>query len=141
MEVVILIGLQGSGKTTFYRERLQPTHAHVSKDSMKGAKSKQARQDAMLEELLAAGESLAVDNTNVRREDREDIIALARKHGACVVGYFFDVPVGECIARNEQRAGRGRVPPAVIHTYAHRLERPTLDEGFDALHVVPTLEE
>ena len=32
-ELVILVGLQASGKTTFYRRRLSGTHRHVSKDN------------------------------------------------------------------------------------------------------------
>jgi predicted kinase len=32
MDLVILIGLQGSGKTTFYRTHFAATHEQVSKD-------------------------------------------------------------------------------------------------------------
>lgn len=32
LEVVILVGLQASGKTRFFAERLEPSHAHVSFD-------------------------------------------------------------------------------------------------------------
>ena len=35
MEAVLLIGIQGSGKTTFYRERFADTHAHISLDVLK----------------------------------------------------------------------------------------------------------
>jgi predicted kinase len=33
MELVIFIGLQASGKSTFYHERFARTHVHVSKDN------------------------------------------------------------------------------------------------------------
>src|SRR4051812_8782542 len=35
MEAVILIGIQGSGKSTFYRERFFDTHVRVSLDLLK----------------------------------------------------------------------------------------------------------
>jgi len=35
MEVVVLCGVQGSGKTTLYRERFLDTHVRVSMDLLR----------------------------------------------------------------------------------------------------------
>jgi predicted kinase len=90
----------------------------------------------VIEEALAAGHSVVVDNTNPRIADRAAVIAAAHAHGAKVVGYFIDVSPRVAIARNEQRPGRAKVPKVAIFTVAKRLERPTLAEGFDQLFCV-----
>jgi predicted kinase len=140
-ECVILVGLPGAGKTTFYRERFASTHRHVSKDLWPNAQRRDARQQRILDEALAAGESVVVDNTNPSKKDRAALIAIARARHARVVGYFFDVSTREAVARNAARAGREKVPSVAIFTTAKRLEPPTLEEGFDQLfHVRLTLE-
>ena len=136
MECVILVGLPGSGKTTFFRERFAATHVHVSKDAMRNNKHPVRRQEQLIEEALKAGRSVVVDNTNPRAADRAGIIAAARRHGAEVVGYFFPTEAGDALRRNRAREGRGRVPDVAIFTTRKRLEVPTYAEGFDRLYVV-----
>jgi hypothetical protein len=69
------------------------------------------------------------------------LIAAAQRQGARIVGYFFDCPVRDCLARNRQREGRERIPEAGILASAKRLVRPSLDEGFDELYTVRVLPE
>jgi predicted kinase len=69
VDVVILIGLQASGKTTFYRQRLAADHPHVSKDAFPNARNRQRRQMRLIHDALAAGRSVAVDNTNPSPEE------------------------------------------------------------------------
>jgi predicted kinase len=136
MEVVILVGLPGSGKTSFFRSRFAATHAHVSKDLLTSARDNGARQAVLIDEALRAGRSVVVDNTSPRVVDRAPLIAAARRHGARVVGYFLDTARGECLARNRQREGRARVPDVAVHVAAARLQPPTREEGFDELFTV-----
>jgi predicted kinase len=136
LECIILIGLPGSGKTTFYRRYFAATHAHVSKDLWPHASGREARQRRAIDEALASGKSVAVDNTNPSVADRAPLIKAARAHGARVIGYFIDVTTRVAIARNAERSGRAKVPNVAIFTAAKRLERPTLAEGFDQLFSV-----
>jgi len=133
--VAILVGLQGSGKSTFARAELS-MHAHVSKDSFPSARNKTKRQARELEEALARGVNVVVDNTNPTREERAGIIALARAAGAQIDGYYFESRLEVCKARNEQREGRARVPDVALYATAKKLERPAHAEGFDTLHYV-----
>ena len=97
-ECVILIGLPGAGKTTFYRQRLSNTHVHISKDRLPpSARDKQSRQDAAIRAALDAGQSLAVDNTNVSAAERAAIIAIARAHAAKVIGAYVVASTREAV--------------------------------------------
>ena len=139
MEVVILIGLPGAGKSTFYRQRLASTHIHVSRDNFVNHRQPARRQAALIEEALTAGRDVVVDNTNLRTVDRASIIEAARRHGARVIGYFFPPDVPGCRTRNRMRQGRARVPDVAIYAGMKRLETPSPDEGFDRLmYVRPT---
>jgi predicted kinase len=133
LECVILIGLPGAGKSSLYREKFASTHVHVSKDLLPNATKREDRQRQLIEEALASGKSVVIDNTNPTIAERATLIAIARAHGARVIGYFFDVNTRTAVARNAERTGRGRVPNVAIFTAAKRLQRPSLAEGFDQL--------
>src|SRR5213593_114087 len=133
LECIILIGLPGAGKTSFSRRYFATTHEHVSKDLRPHASGRDAQQRRAIEQALAAGRSVVVDNTNATAADRAAIIAAARAGGALPIGYFIDVTPRVAIARNAERSGRGRVPNVAIFTVAKRLQRPSLIEGFDQL--------
>jgi predicted kinase len=136
MELVLFIGLQGAGKSSFYRERFAATHVHVSKDLWPHARRREARQQRLIAEALAAGRSVVVDNTNPQVEDRAPLIALGKAHGARVVGYAFESDVEACLARNAARVGRARVPDKAILITRAKLRWPSYAEGFEALHHV-----
>lgn len=139
-ECVILIGLPGAGKTTFYRDRFA-SHAHVSKDAFPNASNKQTRQDAALRQALAQGQRVVVDNTNVTPQERAAVMAIAREFGARIVGYYIEATPREAVARNERRTGKEKVPKVAIFARAKRLVPPALDEGFDELHTVRVMED
>lgn len=140
-ECVILVGLPGAGKTTFYGQRLATTHEHISKDLFPHATDRQARQNARLREALGAGRSVAVDNTNVSAAERASVITIAREFGARVVGWYIEASTREAVARNERREGSGKVPKVAIFTCAKRLVPPRMEEGFDELHRVRVRED
>jgi len=136
MECVILVGLPASGKSTFFRQRFAGTHAHVSKDLMRHNRQPQRRQEQLIAESLAAGRSVVVDNTNPSAAVRAPLIAIARRHGAEVVGYFFVTDAADALRRNRARQGRERVPDVAIFAVRTRLEPPAISEGFDRIYEV-----
>jgi predicted kinase len=131
-EAVILIGIQGSGKSTFYQERFAATHARINLDELKT----RARERALLEELLAAGRSFVVDNTNVLASERAVYIEAGKRAGFRVVGYFLDLPLSDAMRRNAQREGSAKIPAVGVAGTAKKLERPDIAEGFDELKVI-----
>ena len=135
-QVVILIGLQASGKSTFYQSRFAGTHAHISKDNFRHNPNKERRQHQLLTDALNAGRDLVLDNTNPTRESRSVAITLARAAGARIIGYYFESSVASCLERNATRDDRARVPDVAIFSTIKALQRPSPDEGFDELYFV-----
>ena len=130
-KIILLVGIQASGKSSFYREYL-PDMVHISLDDLKTRYQEKKR----IEEAVSQGLSLVIDNTNPTRKDREPYISLAKVNGYAVWGYYLQSSIADCIARNELREGKARVPRnAIAHT--HRvLELPSCSEGFDKLFYV-----
>jgi predicted kinase len=139
LEVVILIGLQGAGKSTFRGQRFAETHAVVSKDLLRDHRRPERRQRHLVTAALASGLSVVVDNTNPSVEERAGIIATTREWNARVIGYYFDSPLSDCAARNQLRPERMRVPDVGLLAAAKRLARPSRVEGFAEISAVRTL--
>ena len=132
MEAVILIGIQGTGKSTFCRERLFHTHVRINLDMLQS----RHRETLMLTACLNAKQSFVIDNTNPTREERARYVAPARAAGFRVVGYYFESKVRDALLRNELRAPGQRVPDRGVLGTAGRLQLPSRAEGFDALYYV-----
>ena len=136
LELIIFVGLQGAGKSTYYHANLAATHVHVSKDLMTNARNRDAKQQQMIEEALAAGRSVVVDNTNPTPDVRAPLIAQGRRHGARVIACFFESSVKDAVIRNRRREGKARVPDVAIFVTAKKLKAPTPEEGFDEVRVI-----
>lgn len=136
MELILFIGLQASGKSSFYRARFVETHVHISKDLLRNNNNRDRRQRQLIAEALAAGHSVVVDNTNPTAADRQSLLELGRAQGATLVGYYFASRLEECLERNRAREGANRVPDIALYSTVKRLERPMIAEGFDRLYHV-----
>ena len=136
MELIILIGLQAAGKSTFFRAHFALTHDLVSKDLMPNNKRPARRQLQLVEEALQAGHSVVVDNTNPTVADRAGLTQLGRTFGATIIGYYFEPQVGQSLVRNKLRTGKERVPDIAIFATRKRLVAPSYEEGFDRLYNV-----
>jgi len=132
VEAVIFIGLQGAGKSTFFKERFFDTHLRINLDML----NTRHRERKLLEACIETSQPFVVDNTNPTRMERAVYIQAAKEARFRIVGYYFQSKVEECKRRNEQRPDDRRVPVRGILGTAGRMELPTLDEGFDELHYV-----
>lgn len=132
MEAVILMGIQASGKSTFYQQRFFATHVRISRDLL----GTRGREGLLLRACLEGRQPFVVDNTNVRADERARYVVPARAAGYRVVGYFFRTEPRAAIARNKLRQGKAVIPvPGILGTYK-KLEEPRRDEGFDELYAV-----
>jgi predicted kinase len=132
MEAVIFCGIQGSGKTTFYRERFFDTHVRISMDLLRTRR----REQLILVACLEGKQRFVVDNTNPTAADRARYIGPALAAGFRVIGYFFVADPKAAFARNRARSGRAAVPAAALFGTHKRLQPPALEEGFERVYRV-----
>ncbi len=132
MESLIFIGLQASGKSSFYRERFFNTHIRLNLDMLRTRN----REAILFQACLQARQKFVVDNTNPTAADRARYIEPAREAGFSVIAYYFPPDQAACLARNASRPAAERVPPQAIWATLKKLEPPTLSEGFSTLYGV-----
>lgn len=132
MQAVMFIGIQASGKSSFYKERFFQTHVRINLDMLRTRR----REELLVTACLEGEMPFVMDNTNVVRAERAVLIAQARQEGFSVVGYFFQSRVAESLERNARREGKQCIPRLAILGTSKRLELPVKEEGFDALFFV-----
>jgi predicted kinase len=132
MELIVFIGIQASGKSTFDRHHFADTHVRLNLDMLKTRN----RERIIFNACLQAKADMVVDNTNPSRLERAAYIRPALDAGFVVAGYFFRSPILDALSRNKARAASSRVPDVAIRATRNRLELPTLDEGFASLRFV-----
>jgi len=146
--LVVLMGASGSGKSAFAARHFLPTEvissdrcrALVTDDETDQSATPDAYElvHAIASKRLARRRLTVIDATNVRPEDRKNLVGLARRWHALPVAIVFNLPEETCLARNKIREDR-RTPGRVIHDQVHRLHRSLrgLDrEGFRGVHVL-----
>jgi len=129
---VILCGIQGAGKSTFFYYFLSGGYARVNLDTLRT----RGKEQRLLDELIAARRSLAVDNTNPTKADRLRYIPSLKAAGYRIIGCYFEPDKTFSLAHNAIREGRDRVPDIAIHATAAKLEPLEYGEGFDEIYSI-----
>jgi polynucleotide kinase-phosphatase len=146
--LVVLVGVTGSGKSTFARTHFAPTQV-LSSDAFRGMvaddETDQSATPAAFDALhhiaglrLRSGRLTVIDATNVQQHARAALIRLAREHDILPVAIVLDVGVDECWRRNQTRPDRdfGRAVVARQHRDLVRSLGTLAREGFRAVHVL-----
>lgn len=132
METIILIGIQATGKSSFYKQKFFKSHMRINLDMLKT----RAKEDIFIDACIKAKQPFVVDNTNASIEERKKYIDISKAAGFSVIGYYLQSNVKDAIKRNEGRIGKEYISPrGIAYTY-NRLVIPTYDEGFDKLYYV-----
>ena len=148
MGLVVLVGVSGSGKSTFARAHFKPTEV-VSSDFCRGLvaddeNDQSATPDAfdvlhyIVGTRLRRGLLTVVDATNVQQAARASLVALARSHDVLVDAIVLDVPETVALERNRGRADRefGSHVVARQHRDLKRSLGRLKKEGFRRVHVL-----
>ncbi len=136
-QLVILVGAQASGKSTFYLRKFFNTHMRINLDMLKT----RHREKLIFRACLEAKQSVVIDNTNPTRQDRARYIGWAKSHGFSVTGYYMTTSLGECVERNRNRVDDLAVPEQAVRGTWKKLQEPVFDEGFHKIYNVEPLEQ
>lgn len=134
MQVLIFIGIQATGKSTFYKNNFFNSHVRLSLDLL----NTRNKENQFLDTCFKTQSRFVVDNTNPTIEERKKYIELAKEHKYEVIGYYFSSSIEEALRRNNLRKGKEKIPEIGIKGCYGRLEIPTMKEGFDKLYFVQT---
>lgn len=151
--LVVLVGVSGSGKSSFARKHFKRTEI-VSSDECRALVSddendQAATNDAfdLLKHLvgirLRRGLLTVIDATNVQESSRKGLIALAREYHCLPVAIVLDVPEKICEERNATRPDR-TFGAHVLRQQRHQLHKSMRGlgrEGFRHVHVLRSVEE
>lgn len=132
MQAIIFIGLQGAGKSTFFKEKFFNTHIRINMDMLKT----RHREDVLLSACLEMKQPFVIDKTNPTVKHRERYIQAAKANRFQVVAYYFVPDLKLSLLRNAARTGKERVPDMGLYATFKKLQPPTLEEGFDLLYTV-----
>lgn len=141
----MMVGLPGSGKTTF-AHNIEKGAVVISSDSIRkelwGSEKKQGDNKIIFEELekramenLAADKSVVYDATNIKAKKRKDFLYRLRKiPNVNTVCMLMSVPYEQCLERNSER---GRVvPEEVIKRMYMNFEIPQAREGWNQINII-----
>ncbi len=153
-EVVLLMGIQGAGKSELVESYEAKGYARLNRDVLGG---KLEDLIPMLHQLIESGQRRVVlDNTYPTRISRAPVIAAAQSHGIAVVCRFLNTPIHEArinvvsrmLGRHHKLLGPDEMkalsktdpnlpPPAALKRWADSFEAPNVDEGFAEVEVIP----
>lgn len=126
MKLVMCQGLPGCGKSTWAAGQdatvvnKDDIRAQLVADmgwtwSREGEKMVLEIRDAKVKLALAAGRNVISSDTNFGRSHKVRLNELAREAGADFEIRRFDIPLHECLRRNDLRTGDARVPDSAIN--------------------------
>jgi protein phosphatase len=153
LSLVVLIGISGSGKSTFAARHFLPTEV-ISSDYCRGLvaddeSSLEATGDAfellryIAAKRLKRGHLTVIDATSVQKQDRRQLIELARQHDVLAVAVVLNPPMDVCRTRNLNRPNREMGPHVLPNQSRHlkRSLRGLRKEGFRYVSVLNSVDE
>jgi protein phosphatase len=153
LSLVVLIGISGSGKSTFAKKHFKETEI-ISSDRCRAIVSDDENNQAATTDAfellhyiaakrLKNGLLTVIDATNVQKESRASLITLAKEYHCLPVAIVLDVPEKVCQERNGLRPDRN-FGHHVIYQQRSQLRRSVKrlkEEGFRHIHVLHSQEE
>lgn len=131
-EVIINVGLPGSGKSTFTENYIVPkNYIYVNQDTLKT----KAKCIKLVESSIKNGKSVVIDNVNINKEQRKVFIDIAKKYNLKIRCLHFttskDLCVHNAYFRNYITNGDRKIIPNIVFNILNKkFEEPEISEGF-----------
>ena len=153
LSLVVLIGVSGSGKSSFTRKFFKRTEI-LSSDECRALVSddennQTSTNDAFDVLYYIAGKRLknalltVVDATNIQKESRKGLVELAKTYHCLPVAIVLDLPEKVCVERDKNRTDRN-LGEHVIRRQTQQLKKSIKglkQEGFRQIYVLKSVED
>ncbi|CCA69545.1 hypothetical protein PIIN_03484 [Serendipita indica DSM 11827] len=136
--VVILVGLVGSGKSTFAKalETHFPQFRRLNQDELKDRR----RVERLTLQTLSEGLSVIIDRTNIDQKQRKTWVDIADQFSRVEAWVItMNTPYEECAARLRTRTDHPTIKnwataQVVLKRFSNEFEEPSPMEGFDKMY-------
>ena len=146
--VIVMCGLQGSGKSTkarYLKEEMGNCEI-VSSDAIRKEFDNNITNDkvfkiyyARAREFLKAGTNVILDATNITIKSRKQIFEQLKGIDCTKECYVMNVPINICaerlLERNQDTKNQIEVPLDVLYKYQKSFEMPFYEEGWDDIEI------
>lgn len=137
--LVILVGIPGSGKTSYAQELVNLGYVRISQDAVNGnrAKTTEAFNNALNE-----GKNIVLDRCNINKDQRRPWVNKAMSAGYEErIAVLFETTKEECVERVSKRKGHETIPETtpidkikrIVYGFHSSKEDPQFAEGFTAI--------
>jgi predicted kinase len=147
----MMCGVPGSGKSTWVKNHIPKTAAHISRDTIRFSKLKVnddyfSKETEVFDEFcsqikksLEKGIDVYADATHLNASSRAKVLNKVKDFAKSIEAICIEEPVEICLERNRLRAGLAYVPPSVIRRMFYQYTRPEHSEGFSNITVYGSL--
>ena len=157
-ELIMLVGIPASGKSTLTKEYSEKGYIILSSDEIRVQISKEQGWEPYDQEklgeingmvfeyirktasaLLKEGKNVVLDATNLGRKKRKNILSFLNRTSCKKICVLLITPRDICIQRNKLRQGIARVPDYSMENMLRCFECPYYWEGWD--EIIPIINE
>ena len=154
-ELVLMMGVPGSGKSTYARNILKYGDIYVSRDEIRYSMLTDeddyfAKENEVIKTFIQYIDEALIDTqyqgkvyadaTHLSPKSRAQVLnQLKNKNKVSVI--YLDIPLSVILARNAQREGRALVPENVVRRMYKSIILPTKAEGIEKLITIDENQE
>lgn len=148
-KLYLMMGVPGSGKSTWIKNHMFPCQVHVSRDKIRFALVDEGEEyfsretevfNSFVEQInafLSAGYDVYADATHISKASRNKVLSKINSHPEEINLIWINGGLTTALLQNEERRDtRSYVPKSVIRRMNAQIEAPDFEEGFNVIYEV-----